>query len=194
MRFAELDEGIQGNILMGHALVEHFVDGDRQNAHLTTAQLNISQEHKPGRLEPVSYNFCHSCCGSFPAHHFAINSVEDIPEPTPIPEPGPAQFGEGPSVTDTYARQVVAEQEDTALRAQRLNDLHAWLWKQYLSAERSGGMGAGHVARTLFFVETGEDPGEAANEARFEEFWEHQHDMALAALIAEHEQSLAKRD
>lgn len=206
MQFNQLDPDVAGNVLMGHALVEHHVGGNPANTHLTTAQLNIGLESRGEYNAPLPFHYCHheECCREFPATEFTVHSVEGLPEPKPIPEPdqivavGDAltaamsgftytpeqatakllevidqlpQRKPGQSLTDAYAARVTAEVAERDLKAQRLDELHAWLTQQYLAAAKAewGRRGGRHMVRALFFVETGLDPDEALKE--FTDFW-----------------------
>lgn len=94
----------------------------------------------------------------------------------PLPQRIPGQ-----SLTDAYAAEQLAEQEETRLKAQRLDDVHAWLSAWYRSCVVHVQLYKQRVyAEVLYIIETGKLP--ADDLAAMAEFEKNLYNTALAAI------------
>jgi len=77
----------------------------------------------------------------------------------------------GQSIADAYAAQMTQEQQETALKAQRLTDVHEWLMAEYARQVANVQLYKQRVyAEVLYFIETGRRPtDDVAAMAEFEQ-------------------------
>lgn len=94
-----------------------------------------------------------------------INIGQDAVKP-PLPQRIPGQ-----SLADAYAAKQLAEQEETALKAHRLNEVHEWLIAQYEAAVEAVQLYKMRVySEVLYLIETGKNPQDNLEElAQFEQ-------------------------
>jgi hypothetical protein len=83
------------------------------------------------------------------------------------------------------------EDDETQIKAQRLDSLHARLRRQYLSAVRDRDITAQNfTVEVLYFIETGIDSPDEWDQDAYEEFEERLHEDAQNVLIADHERAM----
>lgn len=100
-------------------------------------------------------------------------AIEQLPKRVP-----------GQSLTDAYAAEQLAEQEETRLKAQRLHDLHEWLSEWYISCVANCQLYKQRVyAEVLYFIETGRKPADNLNDMA--EFEKNKYSDAEAAIEAQ---------